>query len=103
MSLSLPEPDEIEPLQAMRREASVAHQAATRHVQVMKILPLSCVRQSFELSNLDTELKKKFSPKDGPFFQTLEQHLKQQLLNVKWQAYQWGTFIGNHVHQLLQV
>ena len=43
----------------------------------------------------------KFTPKDGPFFKTLEKSLKE--LNVERQAYQGGTFVGNHVHKLLQV
>jgi len=42
-----------------------------------------------------------FDYKKGPFFCTLEESLNQ--LNVKRQAYQGGTFVGNHVHKLLKV
>ena len=51
-------------------------------------------------------LKKKFtdvnsSISDGPFFATMEQSLKA--CKVIRQAYQGGTFVGNHVHKLLKV
>lgn len=46
-------------------------------------------------------VKGRFTPKDGPFFKTLEKSLKG--LNVERQAYQGGTFVGNHVHKLLKV
>ena len=39
--------------------------------------------------------------KDGPFFKELEKCLQD--LSVQWQAYQGGTFVGNHVHKLLKV
>ena len=39
--------------------------------------------------------------KDGPFIAGLEDALKN--LNVQRQAYQGGTFVGNHVHKLLKV
>lgn len=59
-----------------------------------------------ELSKLETTLKRKFtdmnsSISDGPFFATLEESLKA--CKVKRQAYQGGTFVGNHVHKLLKV
>lgn len=62
---------------------------------------LHVLLQSTELSTLDEKLKKKFSPKDGPFYRSLDKSLSA--LNVQRQAYQGGTFIGNHVHKLLQV
>ena len=37
---------------------------------------------------------------DGPLFATLEKSLKA--CNVKRQAYQGGTIVGNHVHKLLK-
>ena len=46
-------------------------------------------------------LREKYKPKDGPFFACLEAAL--QHLNVERQAYQGGTFVGNHVHKLLKV
>ena len=39
--------------------------------------------------------------KDGPFFKGLEKCLQD--LSVQRQAYQGGTFVGNHVHKLLKV
>ena len=39
--------------------------------------------------------------KDGPFFQSLEHALVK--LHVQRQAYHGGTFVGNHVHKLVQV
>ena len=53
------------------------------------------------IRNLEDTLKMKFDISDGPFFSTLERSLQQ--LNVKRQAYQGGTFVGNHVHKLLNV
>ena len=53
------------------------------------------------MTTLEGKLKKKFNVRDGPFYSTLEN--SQQQLNVKRQAYQGGTFIGNHVHKLLKV
>ncbi len=62
--------------------------------------------QSTELSKLETTLKRRFTEmnttiSDGPFFATLEESLKA--CKVKKQAYQGGTFVGNHVHKLLKV
>lgn len=50
---------------------------------------------------MEKRIGEKFKPKDGPFFQTLDKSLKE--LNVERQAYQGGTFVGNHVHKLLKV
>ena len=44
---------------------------------------------------------KKFSLKEGPFILGLESALQE--LDVHRQAYQGGTFVGNHVHKLLKV
>jgi hypothetical protein len=46
-------------------------------------------------------IKKKFNPKDGPFYNCLSTALDK--LNVQRQAYQGGTFVGNHVNKLLKV
>jgi len=46
-------------------------------------------------------IKQKFDPKDGPFFQCLSTALDK--LHVHRQAYQGGTFVGNHVNKLLKV
>ena len=53
------------------------------------------------MTALENTLKEKFSPCDGPFFQCLDKSSKQ--LNVKCQAFHGATFVGNHVHKLLQV
>ena len=53
------------------------------------------------MTTLEGKLKKRFNIKDGPFYSTLESSLQQ--LNVQHQAYQGGTFVGNHVHKLLKV
>ena len=57
--------------------------------------------QSSELSSLDDQIKRKFSPKDGPFYQSLEKSLSD--LNVVRHAYHGVSFVGNHVHKLLKV
>ena len=46
-------------------------------------------------------LAEKFRHKDGPFFQSLDCALAT--LHVERQAYHGGTFVGNHVHNLLKV
>lgn len=46
-------------------------------------------------------IAKKFKPKDGPHYQSLSEALDE--LSVEWQAYHGGSFVGNHVHKLLQV
>ena len=48
-----------------------------------------------------TKLNKKFKPVDGPFFMSLDNTLAQ--LHFQRQAYHGGTFVGNHVHKLVQV
>ena len=53
------------------------------------------------MNRLEGILKEKFKPRDGPFFQALSKAL--DVLYVKRQAYQGGTFVGNHVHKLLKV
>ena len=53
------------------------------------------------MKKLEAIIAEKFSPKDGPFFNSLTSALDN--LNVCRQAYQGGTFVGNHVHKLLQV
>ena len=62
---------------------------------------LKCLSQSKEIRQLEKTLQKKFTPSDGPYFRSLDDSLKE--LNVERQAYQGGTFVGNHVHKLLQV
>ena len=57
--------------------------------------------QSSEVSQLERTLQKKFTPSDGPHFGSLDESLKE--LNIQRQAYHGGTFVGNHVHKLLQV
>ncbi len=54
-----------------------------------------------EVSKLESSLKRKFSAASGAFYSSLEGSLKA--LYVQRQAYQGGTFIGNHVHKLLKL
>lgn len=54
-----------------------------------------------EASKLEDVLKQTFRANSGVFYPSLEDSL--QSLNVKRQAYQGGTFVGNHVHKLLKV
>ncbi len=44
------------------------------------------------------KIEEKFNIKDGPLYSTLESSLQE--FNVKRQAYQGGTFVGDHVHKL---
>ena len=53
-----------------------------------------------EASKLEDVLKQTFRANSGVFYPSLEDSLH---LNVKRQAYQGGTFVGNHVHKLLKV
>ena len=53
-----------------------------------------------KIAKVETTLKK-FDRMDGPFFKSLDQSLAK--LNVERQAYHGGTFVGNHVHKLVQV
>ena len=46
-------------------------------------------------------MAKKFNLKEGPFFLGLEAALQE--MDVHRQAYQGGTFVGNHVHKLIKV
>ncbi len=46
-------------------------------------------------------MKKACDFSKGPFFSNFD--ISLQKLKVKRQAYQGGTFIGNHVHKLLKV
>ena len=103
LSLNLADPEDSEPLHGVRNEASSARSRAEQMVMCTNIHTLYSVHslssQSSELSTLETTLNKKFTPSDGPFHKSLEQCLKG--LNVKWQANQGSTFVGNHVHKLL--
>ncbi len=65
------------------------------------LLDLHYIFTLSELSKLRAEMKKKVQRSDGPFFSILEKSLNE--LNVERQAYQGGTFVGNHVHKLLKV
>ena len=59
------------------------------------------VHQTKEIEEVNTVVSKKFSLKEGPFILGLESALQE--LDVHRQAYQGGTFVGNHVHKLLKV
>ena len=45
--------------------------------------------------------KVKFKKENGPFFKSLD--LALATLHVERQTYHGGTFVGNHVHKMLQV
>lgn len=53
------------------------------------------------MDKLTQVIEKKFKTREGPFYGTLERSLIE--LGVQRQAYQGGTFVGNHVHKLLKV
>ena len=57
--------------------------------------------QKREVETLQKTLEKKFLAREGPFYGALEKALEE--LGVKRQAYQGGTFVGNHVHKILKV
>ena len=57
--------------------------------------------QSKEIEELKGVVSKKFSLKEGPYILGLESALQE--MDVHRQAYQGGTFVGNHVHKLLKV
>ncbi len=59
------------------------------------------IKQATEISDFEHTLKKKFDFSNGTIYSSLDKSL--QALRVKRQAYQGGTFIGNHVHKLLKV
>ncbi len=54
-----------------------------------------------EVSQLEGTIRRDFDVSCEELFCSLDKSL--QFLNVKRQAYQGGTFVGNHVHKLLQV
>lgn len=57
--------------------------------------------QTTSIVELEGTLRKQFDYTKGVLFSTLDKTLQQ--LHVQRQAYQGGTFVGNHVHKLLQV
>ena len=57
--------------------------------------------QNTEIAEVERVLGEKFKKTDGPFFRTLECTLAS--LHVERHAYHGGTFVGNHVHKLVQV
>ena len=54
-----------------------------------------------DIDDLERVVKSKFDMKEGPFIKGLEKTLQD--LHVHRQAYQGGTFGGNHLHKLLKV
>ncbi len=57
--------------------------------------------QEGEIDVLEKTVSKKFNRKDGPFYKALDKSLNA--MYVQRQAYQGGTFVGNHVHKVLKV
>ena len=94
-------------MKGLKQEASTIHKKVSDMVNVSLPLHYNLKRnllthfQSTELLKLDMEIVKKFRRSDGPFFCTLQISLNE--LDVSKQAYQGGTFIGNHAHKLLKV
>ncbi len=72
-----------------------------RHTSNERVAVVLLVGQVGELMILCGSEGEKFKYKDGPFFQSLDCALAK--LHVEWQAYHGGTFVGNHVHKLVQV
>ena len=57
--------------------------------------------QESQIGDLQKIVKEGFREKDGPFVRGLEKAMST--FHVQRQAYYSGSFIGNHVHQTLQV
>ena len=97
MALNLSNPSQNQPLCAIRREASVARQLVDQMVITRFLYSIHLFHvllQSAELSSLDKKIR---NPMDGPFYHSLDESLNQET------GLSRGTFIGNHVHKLLQV
>ena len=111
--MTLPDPEHNVTLQQLRQLQSTANEELT----VVVIDMINQLHQQIRASKYDrntilisTEyrdcrgrgvLGEKFKKTDGPFFRTLECTLAS--LHVERQAYHGGTFVGNHVHKLVQV
>ena len=92
------------PLSVARNEVINLRQAIKSMVIVQSHIILNPHINAFQEEQekeLEAALTKKFKKLDGPFFQVLEVALNT--LHVQRQAYQGGTFVGNHVHKLLKV
>ena len=80
----------------------------TQHLVTRKVIEqviifntiISCYKQNLEVSAAE-EVLQKATPKDGPFLASVNTSLGA--LHVERQAYHGATFVGNHVHKLLQV
>ena len=72
----------------------------TVHLQARVHISITLILQYYRNPRL-LSLTRSSDCSQGSFFSSLEKIL--QTLNVKRQAYQGGTFVGNHVHKLLQV
>ena len=57
--------------------------------------------QTKEKKTTEISIKKGFKFSDGPYFKSLSQTLTS--INIERQAFQGGTFVGNHVNNLLKV
>ncbi len=65
-------------------------------------ITINLTLQTTAIVKLEGTLKKQFDYTKGVLFSTLDKSLQQ--LHVQRQAYhEGGTFVGNHVHKLLQV
>ena len=108
-TITIPNAQTSSHLTMLRKEAEEAHKTLKKMVsgQTNKLPPLQIViKQSTDLSHFKDALKKKLtevssSQSDGPFYSTLESSLQE--LDVRRQAYQGGTFVGNHIHKLIKV
>ena len=107
--LSTPEPQQSPVIQQAWEEAAVAQRELDTVVgSGFKLTYMTVIethvltfRQKSEMTSVEEVVAEKFKGSDGPFFCSLEGALKK--LHVERQAYHGGTFVGNHVHKLVQV
>ena len=103
-SVRLPNPSRCPSLATVRKEAANKKAEARKIVGIVRekgSYSKHSQLQAQEIKKHDELLKEKFKPRDGPFLQSLSKALTA--LDVLKQAYQGGTFVGNHVHKLLKV
>lgn len=104
-SLHTPNAAHNQQLKALREASSMAllGVAAVVNNRVQRLTKLKpyFATQIREIGTVEAFLAKKFKPRDGPHFQSLSRSLDR--LHVQRQAYHGGSFVGNHVHKLLQV
>ena len=102
--VTLPNPEQCTIIQHLQAEQKHVQQLLSNKVQFPsnQLFTINYVtidpgnhHQSRDSTATESELK------DGPFLGSLNKSLEQ--LQVQRQAYHGATFVGNHVHKLLQV